>query len=246
MFVILRFLAIFAALCTASAAFGQQAAPPPSGKSAPIKSAKPQAQKAPDTRPVPLEGKNAAVLSLMVRSALIALDHANRTGDYSVFHAMLVPAQRNRFTPADYAEHYAPLRKAKLALLPALAAKMQFTKPPHLDKGGLLHIEGRFLTQPKNLGFRTVFMQENKEWMLLTLKVGTIEPPPSPLASAPLAPSASGQAAASASAAPAPAQRSSERGAAMSGSHTPPKQPVPASSADGAWSAQIKSAPSPR
>jgi hypothetical protein len=182
----------------------------------------------------------------MVRSAIVALDHANRTGDYSVFHALLVPAQRNRFTPADYAEHYAPLRKAKLVLLPALAAQMQFTKPPHLDKGGLLHMEGRFLTQPKNLGYRAVFMQENKEWMLLTLKVGTIDPPSPPLASAPTAPSASGAARASVSAAPAPAQSGSGSASAMAKADAPAKQAAPVRPPEGAWSAQIKSAPSAR
>jgi hypothetical protein len=178
----------------------------------------------------------------MVRSAIVALDHANRTGDYSVFHALLVPAQRNRFTPADYAEHYAPLRKAKLVLLPALAAQMQFTKPPHLDKGGLLHMEGRFLTQPKNLGYRAVFMQENKEWMLLTLKVGTIDPPSAPLASAPAAPSASGAATPKSD----PVNSGSGSASAMAKADAPAKQAAPVRPPEGAWSAQIKSAPSAR
>lgn len=120
-------------------------------------------------RPIAITEENIQMALMLVRSAVIALDQANLTGNYAVFHAMTVPALRERFLPADYAEYYAPMRRAKVDLGPALISPATFDRTPYLDENGYLTLEGSLKTKPAGTSFRLVMGKWQDRWLIVSL-----------------------------------------------------------------------------
>lgn len=81
---------------------------------------------------------------ILVRSTLIALDQANKTGNYSVLRDLGSPDFQRENSDARLAEVFASQRKADLDLAAALVLEPTITLPPQVEKNGLLHLAGFF------------------------------------------------------------------------------------------------------
>jgi hypothetical protein len=111
-------------------------------------------------------------LLALIRSALIGLDHANRTGNYSVLREIGGPALQ-RLSTAQLASAFASLRAAKVDLLVSAVTTPQLTQKPAISpQGGLLQLVGFFPTQPRRLLFNIVYQPAGGEWRLAGLNVG--------------------------------------------------------------------------
>jgi hypothetical protein len=118
------------------------------------------------------------VLLVLIRSAMIGLDHANRTGNYSVLRELGGPALQQLST-AQLANAFSNLRTAKVDLLVAAIATPQLTQQPTIaPQGGLLQLVGFFPTQPRQIQFHIVYQPAGGEWRLAGLNVGLAEAPP--------------------------------------------------------------------
>jgi hypothetical protein len=134
----------------------------------------PKAGPAPAAQPIPLPQPE--VLLILIRSALIGLDHANRTGNYSVLRELGGPALQQH-SAAQLSAAFASLRAAKVNLLMAAIVTPQLTQQPKVSPEGLLQLVGFFPTQPQRIQFNIVYQAAGGEWRLAGLHVGLTAPP---------------------------------------------------------------------
>jgi hypothetical protein len=124
----------------------------------------------------------------LVRSALIALDHANRTGNYTVLRELGGPGLQ-RHSSAQLSNIFANLRSQNVDLLPVAIVTPQLTQPPSVSPERLLQLVGLFPTQPRHIQFEVVYQAVNGQWRLFGLNVSLVAAaPPAPQASAAPAP----------------------------------------------------------
>ena len=107
---------------------------------------------------------------ILVRTTLLALDQANRTGNYSVLRDLGSSAFRAR-SAADLAEIFAKQRKQELNLGGVAVLEPQLTLMPQMEANGLLRMAGFFPSVPIQVNFELLFAAENREWKILGISV---------------------------------------------------------------------------
>lgn len=125
---------------------------------------------------------------ILVRSTLLALDHANKTGNYTVIRDLGSP-QFQTNTDAQLAEIFANLRRDKLDLSGVAAVDPQLTLMPQIESNGALHMQGFFPSIPSQVNFELLFVPFNGQWRLFGISVGLASSAPvAPTAPVPAAP----------------------------------------------------------
>ncbi len=112
-------------------------------------------------------------LNLLIRSTIVAVNHANITGNYSVLRDLSAPAFQQVNNPARLAELFAGLRKRNLDLAPTLLFDPKLIRPPAIQKNGLLRLSGFFDTRPERVVFDFQFQRIGATWRLFGLSVNT-------------------------------------------------------------------------
>ena len=159
-------------------------APPPAA----VKHAVPAINKSPPQPTIAVPQPE--ILLILVRSALIALDHANRTGNYTVLRELGGPGLQQN-SSAQLNNAFASLRAQNVDLLPVAVVTPQLTETPSVSAEGLLQLFGVFPMQPRPIEFHVVYQPVNGQWKLFGLTV-SLAPPrvPPPEAAATPAPKA--------------------------------------------------------
>jgi hypothetical protein len=107
---------------------------------------------------------------ILVRSAILALDHANKTGNYTVLRDLGVPGfQAN--TAARLAEIFASQREQALDLGGVAVLEPQLTLMPQIEPNGMLHMSGFFPSVPMQVNFEMLFAPHERQWKLFGLSV---------------------------------------------------------------------------
>jgi hypothetical protein len=151
----------------------------PAQAPAPAPAAAPQQQQL----PVPLEQA-----LYLIRSTLLTLNDANRTGNYTVLRDLASPDFQNRNTAADLSDSFADLRRRHFDLFSVALAAPQLAAAPALDGNGLLRLTGFFPTRPQQINFDLLFQNVGGQWRLFGISVATPQvsaqpapaPPPAP------------------------------------------------------------------
>ena len=155
------------------------------------------AQPASQAKPAQIDRNGVLIL---VRGTLLALDHANKTGNYSVLRDLGAPAfQVNN--PARLAEIFANHRREDLDLSGVAVIDPQLTVLPQIEANGMMHMAGFFPSVPKQVNFELAFAPVNGQWRLfgISVSLGQIAPA-APAAARGAAPRARGSRAAASSA----------------------------------------------
>jgi hypothetical protein len=118
----------------------------------------------------------ATTLVILIRGAIMALQQANQTGNYSVLRDLGTPVFRERFDQTGLAMAFANLRARKVNLSPALVIAPNLSKNPGLDKNGELVLVGDFLTQPLRIHFELAYLQLDGLWRLSGIAVDALPP----------------------------------------------------------------------
>lgn len=113
----------------------------------------------------------------LVRSTLMTLNDANRTGNYSVLRDLAAPAFQARNSAADLAQSFLDLRRRKFDLFAVSFADPEFNAPLDRDPGGKIRLTGFFPTQPLQIRFDLTFQSVDGQWKLLSISVATPEAP---------------------------------------------------------------------
>ena len=124
---------------------------------------------------------------ILIRSALLALDQANKTGNYTVLRDLGAPGFQVN-TAAKLAEIFAKQRSDNLDLSGVAVIDPQFNMLPQIETNGMLHMGGFFPSVPTQVNFELVFAPANGQWRLfgISVNVGPVVPTaPQPQAAAP-------------------------------------------------------------
>ena len=146
-------------------------------------------------KPVPAEqasGNDRGVL-ILIRSTLLALAHANATGNYTVLRDLGAPGFQAVNTAARLSEIFSNLRAQHLDLSYLAVLEPQLTTPPQRDARGFLRIDGTYPSTMPQFAFSLVFEPVDGQWRLFGISLNTgqaagVSAPPPPTAPAPVAP----------------------------------------------------------
>lgn len=112
-------------------------------------------------------------ITILLRTTLIALNHANLTGNYSVLRDLGTPEFKSKFTPADLATAFSDIRQKKMDISVIAIADPEYKTPIPIKENGTLMIDGRFPTDPVNIIFSAAYQLVDGKWMMAGLSVKT-------------------------------------------------------------------------
>ena len=152
---------------------------------APAQQSKGEAKPAPPPppqAPTPAQIDRNGVL-ILIRSSLLALDQANKTGNYTVLRDLGSPGFQTN-TAARLAEIFASQRKDNVDLSGVAALEPQLTLLPQIESNGMMHMMGFFPSVPTQVNFELIYAPVQRQWRLfgLSVSMGQAAPtaPPSP------------------------------------------------------------------
>ena len=90
-------------------------------------------------------------------SAIAAVDHANRTGNYSVLRDLGTAAFQARNNPANLAAIFAGLREAGVDLADTLVVTPVWEIAPTLAQPGVVRMRGTFPLRPDAIAFDLLY-----------------------------------------------------------------------------------------
>ena len=118
---------------------------------------------------------------ILVRTALLALDQANKTGNYTVLRDLGAPGfQAN--SAARLGEIFAGHRKDGIDLGGVAVLEPQLILLPQIEPNGMLHMAGFFPSVPMQVNFELLFAPVDRQWkhfgISVALSKGGPEAPP--------------------------------------------------------------------
>jgi hypothetical protein len=119
---------------------------------------------------------------MLVRSTLLALDHANKTGNYTVLRDLGAPGFQSN-TAARLAEIFVAQRKDNVDLSGVAVIDPQLSLLPQIETNGMMRMAGFFPSVPTQVNFELAFAPVNGQWRLfgLSVNLGSSAPvPPAP------------------------------------------------------------------
>ena len=111
-------------------------------------------------------------LNLLIRSTLMALNHANLSGNYSVLRDLGAPAFQRFNSSAALAEKFNGLRKSKVDLTAIFYFNPNLSQQPALQDGRFLRLTGHIPTQPYQIDFDLAYQNAEGRWQLVAITVG--------------------------------------------------------------------------
>ena len=119
--------------------------------------------------------EDAKLIAKLVRSTLLALHHANVTGNFTVLHALGSPSFRDRNNPGSLYQSFAALRAQAIQLDDVAVLQPVLAPAPTIEGGKYLKVSGSFPTKPKAIGFELLFELVNKVGTVVGLSVWSID-----------------------------------------------------------------------
>jgi hypothetical protein len=114
---------------------------------------------------------------ILIRSALLALDQANKTGNYTVLRDLGAPGFQIN-TAARLAEIFAKQRTEDMDLSGVAAIDPQRSLLPQIEANGLMRIAGFFPSIPSQVNFELAFAPVNGQWRLFGISVSVTQMAP--------------------------------------------------------------------
>jgi cell division septation protein DedD len=150
---------------------------------------KPPAQNNAASAPQPAQIDRNGVL-ILIRSTILALDQANKTGNYTVLRDLGAPGFQTN-TAARLAEIFASQRRDNLDLSGVAVIDPQLTILPQIEANGMMRMAGFFPSVPQQVNFEMLFSPVSGQWRLFGISVNVgqtgpvapqpaTSPPPSP------------------------------------------------------------------
>jgi hypothetical protein len=134
-------------------------------------------------QPIQIDRNGALIL---IRSTLIALDHADRTGNYTVLRDLGAPGFQTANTAARLSEIFANLRAQNADLSGVAVIEPQLTVLPTTVQGGLMRMAGVFPSVPLQVNFEMLFAPVEGRWRLFGIAVNVGQSgPAAPMPQAP-------------------------------------------------------------
>lgn len=130
-----------------------------------------QAPPAPAAQPVP----SAIELSKMVWSTMLAIDHANRAGNYSVLRDLGAPGFQANNDAARLASVFASLRSEGVDLSNTILLAPSYSAAPAIIAPGVLRLQGTFGLRPAAISFDLYYQWDAGRWKLFGVSIIPVE-----------------------------------------------------------------------
>ena len=117
--------------------------------------------------PVPSELE----LAKLVWSTMAMVDHANRSGNYSVLRDTSASAFQIQNDPSRLTEIFAPVRALRIDLSNALIVAPVYTGGPTLLQSDVFRVQGYFPLRPSPIFFDFYFQWEQGRWKLFGISI---------------------------------------------------------------------------
>lgn len=124
----------------------------------------------PSSVPVPDELQ----LSKLVWSTLVAVDHANLAGNYSVLRDLAAPGFQINNDAARLGQIFANLRAQNIDLSNSLLLTPSFTRTPALVKPDILRLQGYFGLRPNAIEFDLHYQWVQGRWRLFGVSINPV------------------------------------------------------------------------
>lgn len=133
--------------------------------------ATPSVQPPPSVRPTPSQLE----LSKMIWSTIAAVDHANRSGNYSVLRDISANGFQINNNPSQLAQVFAGIRSLNIDLGNALLIPPTYTAAPQLVREDVFRVQGVFQMRPISIGFDMYYQWEQGRWKLFGINLQPLE-----------------------------------------------------------------------
>ncbi|MGB3469848.1 MAG: hypothetical protein WBA51_03380 [Erythrobacter sp.] len=133
--------------------------------------AQPSVQPPPSLRPTPSQLE----LSKIIWSTVAAVDHANRSGNYSVLRDISAQAFQINYNPARLTEIFAGLRNSNIDLSNALLVPPTYYQAPQMVREDLFRVQGVFQLRPISIQFDMFMQWEQGSWKLAGIDIQPAE-----------------------------------------------------------------------
>ena len=110
-------------------------------------------------------------LSKLIWSTILAVDHANKSGNYSVLRDMSAQGFQINNDAARLAQIFAGLRESRIDLSNALLVPPTYTEAPLLVQEGVFEVKGAFLLRPTAIQFNFLYQWEQGRWKLFGIDI---------------------------------------------------------------------------
>jgi hypothetical protein len=114
-----------------------------------------------------------AALLVLIRSHIIALNHANLTGNYSVLRDMAAPGFQQANSFDKLRSVFAVLRDRQIDLAPVAVIEPKLSRPAAVDQNGMLRLTGFFPSEPERVNFDLAFQIVGGQWRLFGIGLNT-------------------------------------------------------------------------
>ncbi|PDQ22480.1 hypothetical protein CN311_03570 [Mesorhizobium sanjuanii] len=124
-------------------------------------------QKAAVAHPASIDRNGVLILT---RSALLALDQANKTGNYTVLRDLGSPHFQTN-SAAQLGDIFANQRKQGVDFSAVAVLEPQLTLLPQIEPNGMLHMAGFFPSVPLQVNFELLFEPVSRQWKIFGVSV---------------------------------------------------------------------------
>ncbi|MGN3975318.1 hypothetical protein [Tsuneonella sp. SYSU-LHT278] len=131
----------------------------------------PAVQAPPASRPVP----DQLELSKLIWSTMLAVDHANRSGNYSVLRDLGAQGFQINNDAARLGQIFAGLRSSRIDLSNSLLVPPTYTEPPRQIQPDVFEVKGLFQLRPTALQFDMYFQWEQGRWKLFGIDIQPVQ-----------------------------------------------------------------------
>ncbi len=111
-------------------------------------------------------------ISSLIRNTIVAVDQANKTGNYTVLRDLGSLSFHNLRSAANLAEIFRPLRQARIDMSGTVLHDPKMSEEPKLTTGGVLQLKGWFPTRPDNITFDLTYRFEDDAWRIMSISIG--------------------------------------------------------------------------
>jgi hypothetical protein len=114
---------------------------------------------------------SADIVVILIRSTLLSLNDALRTGNYTVLRDLASPSFREANNAGQLHQVFSGLSAQRIDLSAVAILAPKLPQPPSIDQDKRLHIAGYFPGEPVRLDFGLVYEAVASQWRLFGISV---------------------------------------------------------------------------
>src|SRR5438093_710192 len=114
---------------------------------------------------------SAEIIMVLIRSTLLSLNDALRTGNYTVLRDLASPSFRENNSAGRLHEIFSGLSAQRIDLSAVAILAPKLPQAPSVDQNKRLHITGYFPGEPVQLNFELVFEAVANQWRIYGISV---------------------------------------------------------------------------